>query len=225
MEDFVNVNIKLVGAEEAMKKLDPRLVQRAAVSSIKRVKDQVKTDAVRRLVKKYNIKQGELLNKGSGSERVKVVGTSSDGLSATIRFEGGGISLAYFGATDFRLVGGRLTKQTRSKGSKASRKEQGKRGVEVATIRGNKKAALRAFMSGVGYGGSKKKGTSSTGTHIGVFRRSGKAHLPITEQKMISVASMIRKDDVFKPLSAFTHSKLNERFAHELRRLGFGGLS
>ena len=221
----MDVTIKLQGAEEAMKKLDARLVQRAAAASVGRVKDQVKTDAVRRMVKKYNIKQGDLLNKGSGAERVKVTSFSRDGLTATISFFGGGISLAYFGAVDYRLVGGKLTKQSRTKGGAASRKEQKKRGVEVSTIRGGKVAALRAFMAGVGYGGSKKKGIASTGQHTGVFSRRTKSRLPIVEKKMISVMSMIQKEDVFKPLAVFASSKLNERFAHELKRLGFGGLS
>lgn len=221
----MDITLKLKGAEEAMKALDARLVQRAAASAVGRVKDQTKTDAIRRMVKKYNIKQGDLLNKGSGAERVKVTAFSRDGLTATITFMGGGISLAYFGATDYRLVNGRLTKQTRSKGAAASRKERNKRGVEVSTIRGGKKAALRAFMTGVDYGGSKKKGTGPTGQHIGVFRRHGKGRLPIVEQKMISVASMIQKEDIFKPLAAFTQKKLDDRFAHELKRFGFGGLS
>ena len=222
---MLSMNVKLVGAEEAMKVLDARTVHRAAAASIKRVKDQVKTDAVRRMVKKYNIKQGDLLQKGSGAERVRVTGYSPDGLTATITFAGGGISLSYFGAVDYRLVNGRLVKQSRTKGGLASRKEQKNRGVRVATERGTKTASLRAFMAGVGYGGSKEKGIGPTGQHTGVFRRTGKSRLPIAEQKMISVASMIQKDDVFKPLAAFAHSKLNERFVHELKRLGFGGLS
>jgi hypothetical protein len=219
------ITIKLDGAEEAMKALDSRLVVQAARRMIKHVTPQTKNQSARLVVKKYNIKQGDLLKKGSGSDRIKVGGFSSDGLSATITFLGGGISLSYFGAVDYRLINGRLVKQSRTKGALASRKEQKKRGVEVAALRGDKKAVLRAFMTGVDYGGSKKKGTAATGKHIGVFRRTGKGRFPIAEQKMISVMSMIQKDDVLNPLAAFTQHKMQERFAHELNRLGFGGLS
>ena len=209
------IRIEVKGLEELQARLDPRRVEKAASSALTRVKAQAKTEAVRSMSRVWNISQGDLQRKSSGKDRIETSGYVGSDLTAYIRFYSGGISLAYFGATEFRFKGNQLVKVNRKVGKISKRRGQFQ-GVQVKLMRGGNVARLRGFMSAVAYGKNGAKGY-----HLGVFsRHSGGKRLPVYERKMISVATMIRKPAVIEPLKKFINQKFNERFSHELKRQG-----
>jgi hypothetical protein len=209
------IRVEIKGIKELQERLDPRKVEKAARSALTRVKTQAKTEAVRSISKVWNIRQGDLLKKGSGKERIQASGYIGSDLTAYIHFYSGGISLAYFGATEFRFKGNQLVKVNRKVG-KVSKRRGDFQGVKVQLLRGGKAARLRGFMMAVAYGKN-----SGQGYHLGVFsRHAGGKRLPVYERKMISVATMVRKPEVIEPLKKFIGEKFNERFSHELKRQG-----
>lgn len=214
------IRIEIKGLKELQAKLDPRKVEKAAKSALTRVKTQAKTEAVRSMSRVWNISQGDLQRKGSGRDRIQVSGYVGSDLTARISFLSGGISFVYFGATEFRFRGNTLVKTNR-KQSRITRRSGEFTGVKFQPLRGGKQTRLRAFMTAVAYG---KNGAQ--GYHLGVFsrhkdgRKGRNGKVQIYERKMISVATMIRKPEVYKPLQRFIEDKFNERFSHELKRQG-----
>lgn len=210
------IRIEVKGIKDVMKNLDPKKVEKAARSALNRVKTQAKTEAVKKMSKIWNIKQGDLLKKSSGKDRIETSGYIGSDLTAHIYFMSGGISLAYFGATEFRFKGNTLVKMNRKASRITRRTAKDRPGVQVQPLRGGKVTRLKAFFSAVKYGKS-----GAAGFHMGVFsRHKGGGRLPIYERKMISVATMIRKREVIEPLQRFIQEKFNERFSHELKRQG-----
>lgn len=58
------------------------------------------TATSRLITRKYNITQADLMNKGTGQPRIQAAGKVMDDLTATVSFQAGGISLAYFGTQE-----------------------------------------------------------------------------------------------------------------------------
>lgn len=205
------ITVKITGLKEAMARANPKQVRQAAKLALGRTRDSVAAEAGRLITGKYNISRKDLLNKASGAPRIQVSGRVGDDLTATISFRAGGISLAYFGAVEYRKSSAGLVKIGR-KLSKAVRR--GEIGVTVQIEKG-KTTRLRQFFAAVKYGKGEK-----AGTHAGVFRRAGRGRLPIIESKTISPASMIRKPELLEPLTRFAQGEFRKRFSHELKRLG-----
>ena len=193
---------------------DPKKGEQAARLALTRTRDQGKTESVRLMSDIYNISKKDLTTKASGGERITVSGSIGTDLTAHIYFHSGGISLGYFGATEFKSIGNQRVRITRKQG-KVIKRERQVPGVQVQTKRGGKTAKLKAFFAAVKYGKGAKEGY-----HMGVFsRHKGGGRLPIYERKMVSVATMICNPKVMKPLKTYCQNLYAERFDHEWRRL------
>lgn len=210
------VRIEVKGIPGILKLLDPKRVDKAAKSALVRVRAQAKTEAVRSMSKIWNISKTDLEKKSSGKPRIQTSGYVGNDLTAKIYFMSGGISLAYFGATEFRFKGNALVKVNRKMSTVGKRGKKSVLGVAVKPLRGGKVTRLKAFFAAVGYGKNR-----AAGFHMGVFSRHGHGkRTPIYERKMISVATMIRKPQVMQPLQKFIQAKWSERIKHELKRQG-----
>lgn len=206
-------NVELKGLPELMKRIDPNKAKSAAKSSLERAKSAAKSEATRLAQKYWNISKRNLEYKASGAERIKVSGRVNDDLTATLTFYSGGISLAYFGAKEFRLTVTQ-SKATAKRMGQAYRKGSREMvGVKVQIQKG-KTTTLRQFMTTVKYGKDK------SGSHAGVFRRAGKDRLPIYESQSVGITTMISQPKIINPLRTFIADTFEKRMVHELTRRG-----
>lgn len=211
------VNIQLQGIKELMNTLDPAKVHLSIRAALERTKSQVKTESVRQMQKQWNIKKRDLEYKASGAERIKVSGRVNNDLTATITFLGGGISLAYFGAKEYRIKGGqtRVTDRVKSTVKKTTRRDIV--GVKVQIEKG-KTTTLRQWMAAVKYG----KG-DRVGYHLGVFKpapgggRYKTGNRKMIESQSVSIVAMVSRPSVMQPLLQFAGDTLERRVIHELR--------
>jgi len=84
------------------------------------------------------------------------------------------------------------------------------RTISATIIRGSQKPLKGAFVTGVDTG---HKGTM----HFGIFKRAGKARLPIKEMKTISPSEMFGSRSVWGKLEVFFHQKFPEILDHEMK--------
>lgn len=217
------ITIKIEGINELMQRLDPRKVQGAARAALERTKSSAKSEAVRQITKVWNIKARDVEYKSSGNKRLTVSGRVNEDLTATLTFYSGGISLAYFGAVEYRMAGGVLRRVDRRTGSTASKKMQRKAqqmvGVSVQ-VRKGKTTRLRQFFATVKYG--KKE----PGLRTATFRRdpdggrykTGTARMIKTTSP--GIGTMVSDPKVMKPLQQFISDTFNKRITHELKQRG-----
>lgn len=203
------VTVEIKGINELMQRLDPRKVQSAARAALERTKTSAKAEAVRQIRQVWNIKKKDLEQKASGAERIKVSGRVGEDLTATLTFYSGGISLAYFGAREFK-ISARARKAMAAKRGQPYRSGQ-RTAVRVQVMKG-KTTTLTQFF------GKVKFGKDKSGTHRGVFRRTGKGRLPIIESQSVGVATMVNQPRVMKPLQQFIADTFNKRITHELKQ-------
>jgi hypothetical protein len=214
--------VELKGIDDLMKRLDGRLVTSASKSALERTKTSAKSEAIRLITQRWNISKRNLEYKSSGSERIAVSGRVNDDLSATITFYSGGISLAYFGAKEYRMAGGSLRVISRSKSVTAGMRSQKKARdlirVKVQILKG-KPTTLRQFFAGVKYG-------KSNGVHIGVFRpdpaggRYQTGSRRMIESQAPGVGTMVKHPQIMTPLKSFIYDTFEKRMTHELKRRG-----
>ncbi len=214
--------IELKGLKEVEKMLDSRIVASAAKSALERTKTSAKSEAVRLITQRWNISKRNLEYKNSGSERITVSGRVTDDLTATITFYSGGISLAYFGAKEYRMAGGSLRVINRVKsvtaGARSQKKARELVGVKVQVLKG-KTATLRQFFAAVKYG-------KGNGVHLGVFRpdpaggRYQTGSRRMIESQSPGVGTMVKHPLVMAPLKNFIYDTFGKRMTHELKRRG-----
>lgn len=84
------------------------------------------------------------------------------------------------------------------------------RTVFATIIRGSQKPIKGAFVTGVDTGHKGK-------AHFGIFKRAGKARLPIKEMKTISPSEMFGSQSVWGQLEEFFHKKFPEILDHEMQ--------
>jgi hypothetical protein len=209
-----NFKCSIKGLTETQMLLDPKNVEKAARFALIRTRDQGKTEAVRLMSSIWNISKKDLTTKASGAQRITVSGNIGSDLSTYIYFWSGGISLAYFGAIEYKFNRGQMVKTTRKKGQVMKRARQ-LPGVQVQSWRGGKTAHLKAFFAAVKYGKA-----DGGGYHMGVFaRHKSGARLPIYERKVVGVTTMIRQPKVLDPLTIYIKNLFSDRFDHEWKRL------
>lgn len=214
------ISIELKGVDDLLKRFDPIKVTAAARAALERTKTQARTQAVREIQKHWNIKKQDLEKKASGKPRIELSGRVNSDLSATITFWGGGISLAYFGAKEYRIKGGqtRVTDRVKSTVKKTTRRDIV--GVKVQIEKG-KTTTLRQWMAAVKYG----KG-DRVGYHLGVFKpapgggRYKTGNRKMIESQSISIISMVSDPKVMQPLKAGIIDTFNKRLEHELKYRG-----
>ena len=214
------VSIKVSGIKEAMQALDPKKVVSAGRAALGYTKSSARSKAVQLMTQTWNISKKNLEQTASGKPRIEVSGKVGDDLSAIITFWSGGISLAYFGAKEFRLTVARSKQSAKRMGQKVAKGQKTLIGVRVQTLRGGRVALLRQFFARVKSGGG-------AGVHLGVFRRDSAGgryktgNAKMVESASVGIATMVNQPRVLKPLTEHITDTFNKRFAHELKRQGF----
>lgn len=207
-------SIKIEGVKELMDRLDPRKVQASAKAALGRTKTSAKAEASRLITSVWNISKRNLETTATGKPRIDVSGSVSDDLTATITFWSGGISLAYFGAKEFRLTAARSRQTAKRMGEQYTKGSKMLLGIRVQTMKGGKVALLRQFFA-----------TMRSG-HKGVFRRDkrgGKTkagNAKIVESSAVGITTMVSQPRVLMPLKRHIADTFNTRLTHELKRRG-----
>ena len=207
------IYVKVEGIKEALEKFDPKVVSKAAVSTLNEVVKSTRTlasDLVRN-------KRGFKILKSDFDKRVEIKPARMNDLTAVLtahristsfgwRTGHDSFSLTYFGAKEARRTSKGVTIKSR-KGVKTQKRTGMGSGVTVQVLKGGTVARFpHAFVA-----------TMKSG-HIGVFRRvAGKASpgkQKIVEAKVISLVTMFR--GTIPQLQAYALQKFKERFLSKL---------
>ncbi len=96
--------------------------------------------------------------------------------------------------------------------------KRGKKSVFQNAVFAKIKKARGSVLVKNGFVGS-TGATSAEKTQYNVFKREGKARLPITPIRTLSIPQMITNDEVGEKISKAASEKLNERLEHEIIRI------
>lgn len=197
------ITIEVKGVDEVLSALDPRNVQLALRASINRAVQSGKSIASEEIRKVYNVKAGDL------NPRLKTYLAAINRLSATLEITGRPMSLSYFGAK--QITGGRAVSRGKDGGLVSKRNAAMRRfgpvqqGVMVQVLKGKPATLRHAFMARM-----KKSG------HVGVFRRMGRASLPIDEKNVITIPSMVENAQVMPSVISRIQERLSVEFPRQL---------
>lgn len=205
--------IKLQGLEEVKKRLDPKVFQAAATSTVNKLMAKAKTEAVKEAVSIWNIKKGDLTTTSTGKGRLEVQRATYSNMTSTLTITGRPLSLALFGAKQitggiYKSKDGDAVKRGRVTGrmKKAGPIPQG---VSVQLKKGRTTLLRSAFLSRVKAG--------NKGHHVGVFNRQGSGRLPILEKRVITVPSMFKQPRIMQVVQKVIADNQQKIFNHELQ--------
>ena len=209
----MNITVKVEGIKEALEKFDPKVVGKAAVSTMNEVIKSTRTfasDIIRN-------ERGFKILKSDFDKRVEMKPARMNDLTAVLtvhrisakfgwRTGKDSFALTYFGAKEARRTSVGVTIKSR-KGIKKQKRTGMGSGVTVQVLKGGTVARFpHAFIA-----------TMKSG-HIGVFRRvEGKAATgkqKIAERKVITLATMFR--GTLPKLREHALQKFKERFPGKL---------
>lgn len=180
-----------------------RAVKSAISSAMNKVSAGVKSLASSEIRKTYNVPKAVL------DDRLKLFRARVNDLEAELVFGGRSISLSYFGARQF-AKGRVVTRKGKGLNTRTVKRSRTFYGVEVEVIRGKKTQLKSAFLAQMKSG------------HIGVMRRvggkkmKGKNKQAIAEQAVVSIATMVGRDEVYEALVTKIDDDLEAKFLHEL---------
>lgn len=198
------ISIELKGVEEARRMYDPSIVKKATKAALDRTAQSGKVEASEEIRKVWNVKKSDL------DPRIRLTPARMGDLSAQIIISGKPMSFSYFGA---RQIMGMAVRSRSGKNIKTGKLTRGMRaagpvpqGVLVQILKGKETALLRsAFMSKIMKSG-----------HIGVFRRQGRARLPIEEKNVVSIATMANRPEVMDSIVRRIQERWLTEFPHQL---------
>lgn len=191
------VKVEIKGLKEAMAMFDPKKVERAAASALKKVAQQARTEASSSIRERFNLKKGDVDKK----IEVKQGRQDRSALTATLYITGRGISLTYFGAKERRGP-----KVISRKGIKVlKRQPKGAQGVQVKIMKDGKVTSLpNAFIA-----------TMKSG-HVGVYIRPGKGRTPIIEKGLVSIPTLFQQKTVMERVEQRINEQWPKVFQQEM---------
>lgn len=213
------MTLRLEGLDRLKRRLDPKKVERAAVSAINRAAKSTLSEAsnIIRNEKGWKIPKRDLDPRFSIKQARK--GELQAVLTPRTTKGKASIALTYFGAKEVRRTkAGVLTKQRSKEGglvAKRQKRTKAPGGVTVQVLKGGKKAHYpKAFIARMRSG------------HVGVFRRTSelddKGRPKIAEVKVITVKTMFR--GIHKQLLEHARKRwrveIKAQIAHQFRRKG-----
>jgi len=192
------LKIELKGLDEALAVLDPQIIQKAAQRTIQRAAQSGKTVISSQIREKFNIKKSDL------DAKIAVDLSGIRQLRARLTVYGSPLSMTRFNPTqtqgDIKTFVSKNFGLAQSKLKRAARSS----GVRVSIIKG-KQANLRAFIA-----------PGKSGGGLQVWRRVGKARLPIRPLKVIGYASIIRKPENIKAVERKIMEQLDKEWKTNL---------
>lgn len=206
----MQINISLKGVEEALKRLDPKKIQGAVVTSLNRTVASARTEASSILRERFNVKKRDL------DPKLTVMKANASSLSASLTLIGDPISLTKFSPVQVRGGIRTFMKQGMAQKKLRGKAAVGFGGVKTTIIVGRETLRKRAFMAigkhGVPLVFERIKGSSSS-------ERKGKEKLRALKLKRYP--SLLKQPDRLARLKARIEEQWKKNFDHELkRRLG-----
>jgi len=195
----IDISHNLDAINDLLSKKTTKHAVRAAKRGIKRAATAIKTEGIKRIREKRNIKVS-LLRQRFVSQG-KVFGNTLDTVRGEVTFSGKSIGLINF-------VQGR--KEPRPQKGIAVRK---RRPVRVQVKRGKRTKLKRAFIA---------KGRNNK---YQVFVRQGKRRLPLTRKAVNSVSSMVRRPRLRAQLNKRGRDMFQREFIRTFRGLMDGSIS
>jgi len=200
---MIELGIKLDGFERALRRHDPRIVQRAGVRTMRETTRSARTAASKSIRSVFNIRASDL-NKELRS--LKVVATGD--LVGIIEAKGRPINLIKFGARWER--GRRVTTGTKSF---AKKRATSRSGVSVRIHKGKTTVLQHAFIA------RGRRGSVDGAGGLFVFQRSTDKRYPIENRASITSASMMMQQRVLRDVGSSVADTWGRRFPHHLERL------
>jgi len=171
-----------------------RQVGVATYHALQRTIDQTITHVGRIVPRAYAIKAKEVKDSFAGG----IKRPTQSNLKASITSKGHTLSLAHFPFTP-----------------KTPQRSGRRKKVAVAIKKGGGKKVINTNpLPFVATTGARSPGL----TQFNVFRREGRARLPINVLRTLSIPQMITNEDIADQIQAFATEKLNTRLEHEITR-------
>lgn len=189
-KEYLQIDTKQIEALTLGLEKFPKETRDAAYYALKRALDQTKTHISRIVPQTYSIKQKEVKDSFLGGVNYP---TKTD-LNASLVSKGKRLSFAHFPFTPKAAI---------RKGKRAT--------VKVAIKKGQKVSSKVGFTATTG-------AKSDDKVQFNVFKRLGKARLPIAPIRTLSIPQMITNEKLEKPIQDFAMEKFSERLDHELSR-------
>ncbi len=203
------ITLKAKGIEAALKSIDSISVRKAAQFAVNESAKQGRTEA------SYAIRDIYNLGKRRVDDEVRNIQMATgENLEAVIKAEGRPIGLMNFGAKWVRNVGGSARTTDGKKSTKGKRAKKST-GVFVKTLKGKTTHLPQAFI------GRGRRGATDGAGAMHVFQRRDLENSQggIINKAMITIASMLERQDVMARVQKKVLSVVDERFRYHLRRL------
>jgi hypothetical protein len=207
----MNVDIKMTGIEEALKKFDPDKVRQAANSALNKTASQAKTQVSKQIREEYNIPANKLNQFLRISSRAR-----GNVMEAVISGIGRGLALAVFGAVQAGVQitkrGMRYTKNAIAAGRLAYSKVGWYTGIAGGQVTVEVKKGSRKPVTG----DPKPFMTRTKSGHIGIFQREGESRLPIKQLLGPGIALLFGSKKIMDNTVKFINEKFKQIFEHEI---------
>ena len=190
------ITIKLEGAKELQKKLDSKFLQKAVIRSLDRAAKSGRQEALNLIRDRYNIKEGDL------RKEIKVDIHPSK-LEAVITAKGRPISIFKFSP---KVVIEKIHGKSKALYSRLGKAKIGRRaaGVSVQIVKGQRKLVKGGFFVKLKTG------------HEAIFKREGKARLPIKKLSTIGSPDMFGSSRIINRVIDKVKEAWQKNMKHEI---------
>jgi hypothetical protein len=192
---MIKFNFQIKGIEEIQERLKPEKFQKAVIRSLDRAAKAGRQEALNRIRERYNIKESDL-------RREITTDIHPSKLEATITAKGRPISLSLFKPKQIIESINLKSKALYSRLVKAKAGRMAK-GVTVEIVKGHRKPVRGGFIPGF------KTGTS-------IFKREGKARLPIKKLSTIGSPAMFGSRRIVEAVKRKIVEVWKKNIEHEL---------
>lgn len=192
----MKIEVKIEGIKEIQEKLKPEKIQKAIIRSLDRAAKAGRQEALNRIRERYNIKESDL-------RREIITDIHPSKLEATITAKGRPVSIFLFRPKQIIEAIHGKSKGLYSKLVKA-RAGQRAKGVTVEIIKGQRKLVKGGFIQRLKTG------------HVAIFKREGKARLPIKKLSTIGTPSMFGRISIFDKVVTRVKEVWQKNIKHEL---------
>ena len=192
----MKVSIQLKGLDNVLKKLDPKNFQKAVIRSLDRTAKAGRQEALNLIRDRYNIKESDL------RKEIKTDIHPSK-LEAVITAKGRPISLFKFSP---KVVIEKIHGKSKALYSRLGKAKAGRRaaGVSVQIVRGQRKLVRGGFLVKLKTG------------HEAIFKREGKARLPIKKLSTIGSPSMFGGSRIINKVIDKVKEAWQKNIKHEI---------
>ena len=208
---MLELKVKETGVDELARRLDPKVVSKAARMALNTAARDTRSYASKRIREKYNVKAG-LVGKALNIRKA-----AANRLQAVISASPTPLSMMLFNPKWYK---GRMVIGARS--GRMMKRSSAKSGVYVKILKNKTTILSHAFITAGRRGGiGTSSGVQSLGAsgHLGVFQRVGRSRLPIKHMNVISVSSMMGNENIMPALELKGGQVFEKEYTRQIKRL------